>query len=67
MTEVQIQAILDEQGAPDASVNLDMMTTKDGRKISKFSLEAMTLGDDVSKALRALFYEFNKKYVGPTD
>ena len=64
MTEVQIQAILDEQGAPDASVNLDMMTTKDGRKISKFSLEAMTLGNDVSKALRALFYEFNKKYVG---
>ena len=55
MTEVQIQAIPDEQGASEASVNLDMMTTKDGRKISKFSLEAMTLGDDVSKALRALF------------
>ena len=64
MTEIQLQAILDAQGDPDAEINLDMMTTSDGREISKFSLEAMTVGTDVSNKLNELFYQFNLQYVG---
>ena len=64
MTEIQLQAILDAQGDPDAEINLDMMTTADGREISKFSLEAMTVGIDVSNKLNELFYQFNLRYVG---
>ena len=64
MTEVQLQTILDHQGAPDDSVDLDFMTTKDGRRISKFSLEAMTIGEDVSDCIRKSFHEFNQNYIG---
>ena len=45
MTEIQLQAILDAQGDPTQDLDLDMMTTKDGKRISKFSLEAMTISE----------------------
>ena len=64
MTEIQLQAILDAQGDPTQDIDLDMMTTKDGQRISKFSLEAMTIGEDVDRALTKLFHEFNSDYVG---
>ena len=67
MTEIQLQAILDAQGDPDEGINLDMMTTVDGRTISKFSIEAITLGKDLSESLRKLFYEFTEQYVGDDD
>ena len=64
MTEIQLQAILDSQGDPSQDINLDMMTTRDGRRISKFSLEAMTIGEEVDEALTRLFHNFNQDYVG---
>ena len=64
MTEIQLQAILDSQGDPSQDINLDKMTTKDGREISKFSLEAMTIGEEVDEALTRLFHNFNRNYVG---
>ena len=64
MTEIQLQAILDSQGDPSQDINLDMMTTKDGRQISKFSLEAMAIGEEVDTALTKLFHNFNRNYVG---
>ena len=64
MTEIQLQAILDTQGDPSQDINLDMMTTRDGRRISKFSLEAMTIGEEVDSALTKLFHNFNQDYVG---
>ena len=41
-----------------------MVTTGDGRQISKFSLEAMTIGEEVDTALKKLFHDFNTNYVG---
>ena len=64
MTEIQLQAILDAQGDPTQDLDLDMMTTKDGKRISKFSLEAMTIGEEVTESLTKLFHEFNSDYVG---
>ena len=52
MTEIQLQEILDAQGDPTQDLDLDMMTTKDGKRISKFSLEAMTIGEEVDKSLK---------------
>ena len=64
MTEIQLQAILDAQGDPTQDLDLDMMTTKDSKRISKFSLEAMTIGEEVDKSLTKLAHEFNSDYVG---
>ncbi len=53
MTEIQLRRILDRTGSDmgDQQSDGDERMTKDGEDISKFSKEAMTLGDDV--------YEFN--------
>jgi hypothetical protein len=53
MTEIQLRRILDRTGSDtgDQQSDRDERMTKDGEDISKFSKEAMTLGDDV--------YEFN--------
>ena len=64
MTEIQLQATLDSQGDPSQDINLDMMTIKDGKQISKFSLEAMTIGEEVNTALTKLFHNSNRNYVG---
>ena len=64
MTEVQLQAILDSQGDPSEEINLDMMKDQYGKEISKFSLEAMTVGEDVTIAMRKLFRTFNLRFVG---
>ena len=55
---------MDAQGDPTQDLDLDMTTTKDGKRISKFSLEAMTIGEEVDKSLTKLFHEFNSDYVG---
>ncbi len=53
MTKIQLRRILDRTGIDtgDQQSDADERMTKDGEDISKFSKEAMTLGDDV--------YEFN--------
>ena len=64
MTEVQLQAILDHQGDPDKGFDPDMMSTADGRTISRYSLEAVTLGEDVNEQFRKAFMSFSKQFVG---
>ena len=62
MTEIQLQSILDEKDLEEGG--LDLMKTADGREISKFCLEAMTVGEDVTDKIRGLFTAFNQQYVG---
>ena len=64
MTEVQLQAILDHQGDPEKGFDPDMMSTADGRTISRYSLEAVTLGEDVNEQFRKAFMSFSKQFVG---
>ena len=54
MTEIQLRRIIDRTGSDmgEQQSDGDERMTKDGADISKFSKEAMTLGDDV--------YEFNE-------
>ncbi len=49
MTEIQLRRIIDRTSSDtgDQQSDGDERMTKDGRDISKFSKEAMTLGDDV--------------------
>ena len=51
MTEIQLQAILDNQVGQDGELDVDMTTNKKGEKISKFDIQAISLGDDVTPCL----------------
>ncbi len=72
MTEIQLRRIVDRNAmeGSDQQSNGDERMTKDGENISKFSKEAMTLGDDVytctSKESRILekVYALYDYYVG---
>ena len=64
MTEIQLQAILDKQGDPDSGFDPDMMELPDGRKISRYDLEACTLGESVNAHFRNLFFRFSRQFVG---
>ena len=52
MTEIQLRRIVDRtaQEASEQQSDGDERMVKDGKDISKFSKEAMTLGDDVYEA-----------------
>jgi hypothetical protein len=72
MTEIQLRRIVDRNAmeGSDQQSDGDERMTKDGENISKFSKEAMTLGDDVytctSKESRILekVYALYDYYVG---
>ena len=55
MTEMQLQAILDSKADIDGELDVDMTTTKGGVKISKFSLDAISIGKDVPPTLLIFF------------
>ena len=64
MTEVQLQQIVRQQNiSGDGTSDLDM-TTVDGKRVSKWSLEAIAFGKAVSDHLKRQVLEFSKKYVG---
>ena len=64
MTEVQLQAIVNQQGieATGAS-NLDM-TTVDGKRVSKWSLDAIEYGKDLDDQWKNKVKKFLSTYVG---
>jgi hypothetical protein len=64
MTEIQLQAILDNQVGQDGELDVDMTTNEAGDKISKFDIKAISLGKAVSPAMIEAFYDFCQKYVG---
>jgi hypothetical protein len=72
MTEIQLRRIDDRtaQEASEQQSDGDERMVKDGEDISKFSKEAMTLGDDVYEAnnnasiILKKFYFLYDKYVG---
>jgi hypothetical protein len=47
MTEIQLQAILDNQVGQDGELDVDMTTNEAGEKISKFDIKAISLGEKV--------------------
>ena len=72
MTEIQLRRIVDRtaQEASEQQSDGDERMVKDGEDISKFSKEAMTLGDDVYEAnnnasiiLKKKVYLLYDKYV----
>ena len=64
MTEIQLQAIVSQQGIDSSgSSELDMMTIN-GRKVSKWSLEALHFGKPVEPPLKTRVLKFLEKYVG---
>ena len=64
MTEIQLQQIVKQQKiSGDGSSELDM-TTVNGKRVSKWSLDAITFGKAVSEDLKARILEFSRKYVG---
>ena len=64
MTEVQLQQIVRQQNIRgDGTSDLDM-TTVDGKRVSKWSLEAIAFGKAVSDHLKRKVLEFSKKHVG---
>jgi hypothetical protein len=67
MTEIQLQAILDSKGDDHGILDVDQTVDDSGNKISKFSLEAISLGSDVSPVLRRQFMKFCTQYVGDDD
>ena len=61
MTEVQLQQIVRQQNiSGDGTSDLDM-TTVDGKRVSKWSLEAIAFGKAVSGHLKRQVLEFSKK------
>ena len=58
MTEIQLQAILDSKGDAEGELDVDMMTNASGKRISKFGLEAISIGLDVTDDLLKEFMEF---------
>ena len=64
MTEVQLQQIVRQQKiSGDGTSELDM-TTVDGKRVSKWSLEAIAFGKAVNELLRKRVLEFSRNYVG---
>lgn len=66
MTELQLQAIVEQQGIESTGKSdLDMMTVN-GRKVSKWSLDAARMGDDVmtTKGFYKMVRSFLDQYVG---
>ena len=64
MTEVQLQQIVSQQNiSSDGTSDLDM-TTVDGKRVSKWSLEAILFGKTVSKELKKRVIDFSRAYVG---
>ena len=64
MTEVQLQQIVQQQKiSGDGTSELDM-TTVDGKRGSKWSLEAIAFGKAVNELLRKRVLEFSRNYVG---
>ena len=64
MTEVQLQQIVQQQKiSGDGTSELDM-TTVNGKRVSKWSLEAITFGKAVNEVLRQKVLDFSKAYVG---
>ena len=64
MTEIQLQAIVNQQGIESSgSSDLDMMLV-DGVRVSKWSLEAMEYGPPVPPPLKIQVTDWLKTYVG---
>ena len=64
MTEVKLQQIVQQQKiSGDGTSELDM-TTVDGKRVSKWSLEAIAFGKAVNELLRKRVLEFSRNYVG---
>ena len=61
MTEIQLKNIVDRMGAdPDTKTDGDETTIKNGVRISKFSNEAMEIGEDVKGTMKEdIFSTFN--------
>jgi hypothetical protein len=55
MTEIQLQAILDNQVGQDGELDVDMTVTAEGEKISKFDIKTISLGDKVPSEMKKDF------------
>jgi hypothetical protein len=64
MTEIQLQAILDNQVDQEGELDLDMTTNAAGEKMSKFDINTISLGEEVTSQLGKDFLAFCQKYVG---
>jgi hypothetical protein len=65
MTEIQLKNIIDRMGAdPDTKTDGDETTVKDGIRISKFSKEAMEIGEDVKESMKEMIFGIFNKNVG---
>ncbi len=65
MTEIQLKSIVDRMGAdPDTKTDGDETTVKDGIRISKFSKEAMEIGEDVKESMKETILGIFNKNVG---
>ena len=62
MTEIQLQALLDRTSTMEGE-DMDL-TTIDGKRISKFDLEAIRIGKLVPDELKKRFKKFNQNYIG---
>jgi hypothetical protein len=57
MTEIQLKNIVDRMGAdPDTKTDGDETTVKDSIGISKFSEEAMEIGEYVKESLKKTIF-----------
>ena len=65
LTELQLQSMVNQQGIQSTgSSDLDMTTLEDGRRVSKWSLEAMEYGEPVPPPLKISVTDWLKNYVG---
>ncbi len=67
MTDIQLKNIVDRMSVdPDTKTDGDETTVKDGIRISKFSKEAMEIGEDVKESMKeTIFGIFNKNVGSP--
>ena len=64
MTELQLQAIVNQQGIEGTGEsNLDM-TTVNGVSVSKWHLDSMTYGKEVSDTLKGSVKKYLQQFVG---
>ena len=66
MTEIQLKNIVErlQMEEKDTKTDGDETMVKDGVVISKFSREALGLGDDVDPQLRQRIYDYVSKWIG---
>ncbi len=65
MTELQLQAIVNQQGIEGTrESNLDIMTVVNGVSVSKWHLDSVTYGKEVSDTLKESVKKYLQQFVG---